>query len=552
MQSGFDIDITPSVTTYELYQNMSYTHWFAIGEFIDNSITSAYLNWDKLDALYNGKFELEVNIDFDYKERTLTITDNACGIARTDIQRALTAGETPFDKSMLSVHGVGMKMSSFWLGRNLKIITSPLDSSSGFHAEVDLDEIKRTKSAKSHVEEIRPSKLPGTIIQISRIKDDKIPKGTGILKIKLLLTSMYRLYLNNNDRKVHINFNGKPLLFKELSILTEPFWADREGPQNDAVVRWERNFEYVFPDGKRITGRVGLLETMSRDLSGFMLHYKGKGMGGIGSMDTSSEISQQDVRDAREYYRPPKIFGQEGSYRFQRFTGEFDISELGKTSSTDSIKWGAGDDEAEFVDALITFLKDPKFNMWAMAENFASKTALRIKKGETKAGSGNFTVDEVVSISEYFSKSIHGESITHSSDTDDSKKLPNPRSLSSVPSDDFAESESGFKVPDASNHEHLFTPQFIDSPNFDLFTLESLDSDNHIIRINIGHPFIRRLQWGNPDVREAVIQMLFLMSVPEVFLPLRNSKSAYRAKINEIVDATLSRLITNKGGSQID
>ena len=547
MQSGFDIDITPSVTTYELYQNMSYTHWFAIGEFIDNSITSAYLNWDKLNSLYGGKFELKVNIDFDYKEKTLTITDNACGIARNDIERALTAGETPFDKSMLSVHGVGMKMSSFWLGRNLKIITSPIDSKEGFHAEVDLDEIKRTKSAKSRVEELRPSKMPGTIIKISRIKDDKIPKGTGILKIKLLLTSMYRLYLNNKEKRVHISFNGKPLIFKELSILTEPVWEDREGPKDEAIIRWERNFEYVFKDGKKIKGRVGLLETMSRDLSGFMLHYKGKGMGGIGSMDTSSEISQQDVRDAREYYRPPRIFGQEGSYRFQRFTGEFDISDLGKTSSTDSIKWGAGEDEAEFIEALIEFLKDPKFNMWAMAENFAAKTALRLKKGETKSGSANFTVDEVVSISEYFSNSIHGESITHSSDSEDLAKAPNPRSLSSVPSKEFEVSEGGFKVPDASNHEHLFTTQFIDSPDFDLYTLESRDSDNHVIRINIGHPFIRRLQWGNPDVREAVIQMLFLMSVPEVFLPLRNSKSAFRAKINEIVDATLSRLIVGKG-----
>jgi hypothetical protein len=41
--------------------------------------------------------------------------------------------------------------------------------------------------------------------------------------------------------------------------------------------------------------------------------------------------------------------------------------------------------------------------------------------------------------------------------------------------------------------------------------------------------------------------MIFLMSVPEVFLPLRNSKSAFRAKINEIVDATLSRLIVGTG-----
>jgi hypothetical protein len=48
MSDSFDIDITPSVTTYELYQRASYTHWFAIGEFIDNSITSAFLNWDEL------------------------------------------------------------------------------------------------------------------------------------------------------------------------------------------------------------------------------------------------------------------------------------------------------------------------------------------------------------------------------------------------------------------------------------------------------------------------------------------------------------------------
>jgi hypothetical protein len=37
------------------------------------------------------------------------------------------------------------------------------------------------------------------------------------------------------------------------------------------------------------------------------------------------------------------------------------------------------------------------------------------------------------------------------------------------------------------------------------------------------------------------------MYVPEVFLPLRNSRSAYRSKINEIVDATLTRLNRSNG-----
>jgi len=41
--------------------------------------------------------------------------------------------------------------------------------------------------------------------------------------------------------------------------------------------------------------------------------------------------------------------------------------------------------------------------------------------------------------------------------------------------------------------------------------------------------------------------MIYLMSVPEVFLPLRNSRTAYRAKINEIVDSTLARLNKSSG-----
>ena len=154
MADDFNVDITPSVTTYELYQIASYTHWFAIGEFIDNSITSAFLNWEELQKLYGGKYQLNIEIDFDNDAKTLTIIDNAAGIARGEIQRALRAGEPPADRSLLSVHGVGMKMSSFWMGRNLNIKTWPLNVSLGYEVSVDLDEIKKTKSAITQVHEI--------------------------------------------------------------------------------------------------------------------------------------------------------------------------------------------------------------------------------------------------------------------------------------------------------------------------------------------------------------------------------------------------------------
>jgi hypothetical protein len=138
----FSVDITPSVTTYELYQIASYTHWFSIGEFIDNSITSALQNWDKLKEKDPKFKELIIDIDLDSANGILTIRDNAAGIQKSEIQRALRAGEPPADRTKLSVHGVGMKMSAFWWGRNLKIETYPVDDSKGYSVEVDLDQIK--------------------------------------------------------------------------------------------------------------------------------------------------------------------------------------------------------------------------------------------------------------------------------------------------------------------------------------------------------------------------------------------------------------------------
>ena len=540
MADDFEIDITPSVTTYELYQIATYTHWFAVGEFIDNSITSAFLNWQKLQEIYGNKYVLNIEINFDNAERTLTIIDNAAGIAKDEIQRALRAGEPPADTSLLSVYGVGMKMSSFWMGRNLDIKTWPIGVGNGYEAIVDLDEIKRTGSARTTVREIPARQRPGTLIKVSKIKDEKIPKGSGIGKLKLLLTSMYRLYLTNQEKRVNIYFNGKPLIFNSPKILEAPFWPDREGPLNDIVVKWETDFEYVSSQGQKISGKVGLLETMSRHLSGFMLHYKGKGMSGIGAVDSDEEISQQDVRDSREYYRPPRIFGQEGSYRYQRFTGVFDISDLGKTSSTDSVKWGP-DDEHDFVEALTEFLKRPVLNLWAMAENYQPRKALKLKE-EKEENSSVFSVNEVVTLSEYFNTQIHGEKILHPESENETSNRDLSRSLNNAPDSEFVSTESIFTVTDARNHLHHFEPQFIDNPDFDLFYVNSNVENRHVIRINVGHPFLRRLQWGNPDVREAIIQMIYLMSVPEVFLPLRNSRSAFREKINEIVDSTLSRL----------
>jgi hypothetical protein len=417
-----------------------------------------------------------------------------------------------------------MKMSSFWFGRSLEIRTFPISSEHGYEVGVDLDEIKKTRSAKIDVEEIKGKKLPGTDIYIEKIKPDRILHTTGVTKLKLLLASMYRIYLSNPSRKVIIKYNGIELNYVDPPILNEPYWPDREGPEKDKpTVRWERDFTYKTKSNKVITGKVGLLANMSRDLTGFLLHYKGKGMGGIGSIDSGDEINQQDVRDAREYYRPPKIFGQEGGNRYQRFVGSFDISALGKTSSTDKPNW-AGDEEYEFAEALAEFLKDPNFNMWAMAEHYAPKRLIK-KLKQNSTPTTDFTVEEVTALSTFFNTNIRGEAIRHidnESDLSHQRPLEDLRSLNKAPKNEFVPSDQPLQIRDSSKHVHTFITTFIENPEYILFDLETKSEFSHEIRINIGHPFIKKLQWGNPAVREAVVQLIYLMSIPEVFLSLRN------------------------------
>ena len=540
MENNFDIDITPSVTTYELYQIASYTHWFSIGEFIDNAITSALQNWDNLQKLSKSGYYLLVDIQIDPNNATLTIEDNAAGISKNEIQRALRAGEPPADVTKLSVHGVGMKMASFWWGRNLKIQTWPIGDDKGYEVEVDLDVIKQTRSATINVKEIPKRNKSGTKIIISKIPHDKQPRGSGLGKLRLLLTSMYRIYLNSQSNPVSIKLNDKLLEFVTYPILREPFWPNTQGPGDSEIIEWKRPFSFTTTRGHTIKGEIGLLAKMSRDLSGLFLHYKGKGMGGIGTSSESSDFNQQDLRDSREYYRPGRIFGQEGSYRWNRFTGEFDISELGKTSSTDSIKWDS-EEEQEFLIALEQFLKDPSFNLWAMAENFQALKSKRIKDGTEGSNSSEFSISEVENISNYLSDKIHGESISHAPEGIDLEPKNNPRSLALVPNEEFISAETPFKVPDAEGHIHEFYPQFIEDPDFDLYMIESKTENVHIVKMNTGHPFVRELQWGNPQVREAVLRMFYLMSVPEIFLQARCARWAFREKINEIVDSTLNR-----------
>lgn len=526
--SDFQVDITPKVTSYELYRNFTYNHWFAVGEFIDNSITSAMRHWDALEKVH-GDFVLRVDINFDEKNGRIIIDDNAGGITYEELHSALIAGEEPADKRYLSQFGMGMKLATFWWGRQLEVITSPLGDENSYVTTIDLDHIKVTGETTVDVRRARRKQLSGTRIIISKVYDEKWPKGKSLVKLKSLLRSMYRIYVSNEDRKIEIFFNGEKLVYTPPAILREPFWPSNSGPGSGPELEWQEDFTFTTPKGRNIKGSFGILATTSRDINGFYLHYKGKGMGGIGYSDEGDDqFSRADLRDGRDFYRPASIFGQEGSYRYIRFTGEFDISDFGKTSSTDSVTWEPEEEEA-FLVAVEKAMKRSDFNFWSMAQNYQPRKWAKTRAAEIEET--DFTpvqmADLGLSLFRGWSSDAHGHDDQASAYVSKIDQVP----LVEFQKVDFA------TIPDREGHEHKIIIQAIEDPSLDLFSMiPGSSTSEHILKLNTGHPLIRSFQWGNQYVRDAVLSLVILMALPEVFLDLRVSARAFREKINELAD----------------
>ena len=99
------VNIRPGVNTLSVLPHLNYKAWFALAEFVDNSIQSSVNNRDKLDRLVGGKFKLRVDIDLNSNDNLIIIKDNAAGISQSDYERAFRTAEVPPNSKGLSEFG---------------------------------------------------------------------------------------------------------------------------------------------------------------------------------------------------------------------------------------------------------------------------------------------------------------------------------------------------------------------------------------------------------------------------------------------------------------
>ncbi len=283
----------------DAYSRLSYTMWFALAEFVDNS-TQSRLNYGNLidDALRQEGQPLTVSIVHDRPNKTLTIADNSIGMSRDDLVAALRIAHPTPDSKGRSKYGMGMKTAACWIGAHWTVTTCELGSGEEWTATIDVDAIAnhsakvpltmRTVSRDDHYTRITISKLRRVI----QTRSEKT--------IKEYLGSMYMFDLrpDNGQVAMKLTYNGDEVLPPE----------DREWDTDPSGTVMKRDLPLFTIDGKSISGWIGVLRKGGRKYGGFSMFQHGRQIQGFPSAWKPSVIfGGVDDEGANNCCRRPKI-----------------------------------------------------------------------------------------------------------------------------------------------------------------------------------------------------------------------------------------------------
>lgn len=342
------VGIKPGVNILGIFAKLNYKPWYAMAEFVDNSVSS-FLFWEG-----EGRPEkLTVEIDLDSAGTgKLEIRDNAQGIALVDFDRAFKTAEIPADRTKLNEFGMGMKTAAIWFAKKWTVRTSAFGDPRQRTVSIDirdilenqleeLDIVSAPASANSHFTTIRLTDL------------NNIPRTKSVQKIRDHLTSIYREFVRSGQ--LELVFNGEVLIYEEPETL-ESLRANSDDP---TVYFWRKKIDIHLPDQKRVTGWVALRKVGSISYAGLSLFRRDRLIMGSGD----------------ETYRPEEIFGKSNSYRYQRIFGELHFEGFEVTHTKDSIQWDGL--EEFFIDSLKEQMSEDPMNLLSQADN--------LRKDGTKA-----------------------------------------------------------------------------------------------------------------------------------------------------------------------
>lgn len=332
LNQPFETDLEVGPRSIDAYSRLSYSMWYALAEFIDNS-TQSRTNYGSIidDVLKAEGQPLIVTITHNRLKKELSIEDNSIGMSRQDLVEALRIAHPTKDSIGRSKYGMGMKTAACWIGRRWKIVTCEWGSGEEWTAEIDVDGVAH-----------HGRKIPLTMREVKRDEHytriiianlhRNIQKKTEET-IRSYLGSMYRFDIATGRLK--IVYNGEEVAGPgEYDVDTDP-----EGH----LMRRDLPLKEI--NGRTITGWVAVLRRGGRKYGGFSLFQE-----------------QRQIQGFPNAWKPRSIFGgmdDEGANNLvsQRLTGLIELDGFKVSHTKDAILFE--DDEEEELEKFLTdFTKD--------------------------------------------------------------------------------------------------------------------------------------------------------------------------------------------------
>ncbi len=345
---GKTVSIRPGVRVLSVLRHLNYKPWFALAEFVDNSLQSFLQNRTRLEAVHGGASKCTVSITLEQDPARITIRDNAAGISEKEYGRAFRPAEIPTDRSGLSEFGMGMKSAACWFAPNWHVRTSALGESSEDTIRFEIDAIVADSIEELIVETV-PGKADDHFTEVVLANLYKTPQGATVKKIKDHMGSIYRMILRSGD--LELNFNDEVLTYGSPAVLVAPKYDEPSGKP----LRWYKEIDFDFGLGLRATGFAALRERGSTSDAGFALFRRHRLIEG----------------SADEGYRPEMIFGRSNSYRYQRLFGELELQGFEVSHTKDGFQWD--ENEETFLRLLKDELKKKELPLLEQAEQHRSR-----------------------------------------------------------------------------------------------------------------------------------------------------------------------------------
>lgn len=479
----------PTTESLLIYRNLTYSPWFALGEFVDNSITS-FVKEVRARPGDERFFELRVDISWDENAEKLHIEDNAAGIPANEEGwgRALRVGARNPDPTVLGVYGYGMKAAGLWWSKTMEITSKHYSEDVVRSVTLDPEDLIRTGSDDVPLES-SPATNPEdhwTQITLRGLNPGRrYPVGRTLGRVRDFLSSMYRHYLRGTfglrhpttgESFVRVFVQEEELNFIEPELLVSVPWSHGGPEKSQGETLWRREFSLEIPlatiEGKKqaareVSGWVGILSKFSRADAGLFLSFHGKGIFGVA----------QGTPDSPDQYKPQKLFGTSQSFRYGRLVGEVDVSAFGKSATTDSASWSEAD-EANFLQALEITLKNTP-NLISTAENFRVTSTKQMSQKQAKSHQEdvNQTAAEANTIVEVIGEEQAAAPI------EQADPGPGPKENQTITANQTIELQSG--------HQALFQTSFGKDTDDWLSIYPDPGGVTRIV-VNNNHPYIRR------------------------------------------------------------